>query len=260
MNLLNKLNIKIILSWDHAHSDEKGNELAVRLAKLAMMNYYQSKRWKDIEPINSLNNWNNINIKAVKKENKRKAMKIIYKKWNELKKKKNNIKFDESLTKYLIIFDINYNEVFKYEMKKLKGQCFKLLTQLRAGHNHLNGQRKWGNNNKCYIENCEKKETLIHFLFECKHNYQIKMDLLNEIEQIYQNKFKFINLSNIQKLNYILFPFNYELKQKDIKNNKAKKLQIYEKRLKILNLLYDYCIYSGRFDELFDYKYKIKTW
>ncbi len=74
------MNIKIILSWDHAHNDEKGNESADRLAKLAMMNYYQTRRWKDIEPINSLNNWNNINVKAVKKENKRKAMKIIYKK------------------------------------------------------------------------------------------------------------------------------------------------------------------------------------
>ncbi len=81
---------------------------------------------------------------------------------------------------------------------------------------------------------------LLSFQYVIMKIFKIKMDLLNEIEQIYENKFKFSNLSNIQKLNYILFPFNYELKQKDIKNNKSKKLQIYEKRLKILNLLYDY--------------------
>ncbi len=67
-NDLNDLNIKIILSWVHVHNDEKGNEIADRLAKLAMMNYYQSKQRNEIEPINSIDNWENINLKAIKNE------------------------------------------------------------------------------------------------------------------------------------------------------------------------------------------------
>ncbi len=60
---------------------------------------------------------------------------------------------------------IKYNDIFNYEMKNLNFISFKLMTQLRTGHNYLNAQRKWGNNKICENNNCNKQETNIHFFF-----------------------------------------------------------------------------------------------
>ncbi len=83
---------------------------------------------------------------------------------------------------------------------------------------------------------------------------------MNQIETIYENKINFDIITNEEKLKLILFPFNEELKDEKIKRDINKKNELIEKRIKILNLLFDYCVYSGRFDELFNYKYEIKTW
>ena len=44
---LRKCNIKIRLIWQKGHAEEKGNELADDLAKLGMMNLYQTRYWKN---------------------------------------------------------------------------------------------------------------------------------------------------------------------------------------------------------------------
>ncbi len=73
INKLNDYGTTVIISWIKAHENEKGNELADRLAKLAMLNYYQSLNWKDVEHNYSIDDWMNISLSAIKKENKRKA-------------------------------------------------------------------------------------------------------------------------------------------------------------------------------------------
>ncbi len=258
MNELKEMNKNIILTWVHAHNEEQGNEIADRLAKLAMMNYYQTTNWKNVEHIYSIDDWNNISLSAIKKENKRLIWHKIIKKWNNLKKKKKNN--NNSLTKYLVKWNINYNAIFNYEMKNLKYYIFKLFTQLRSGHNHLNSQRKWGNDKLCMKNNCNENETLIHFLFDCYENRKDRKELLQHIQQIYGNEVDLSKMNKENKLKYYLFPFfdtildNNKMKDEKFKNN------IYEKRLKIMNKIYEFCKESGRFDELFDYKYDIKTW
>ncbi len=158
------------------------------------------------------------------------------------------------------VYTLEDNSIFNHEMKYLKHMEFKLITQLRTGHNHLNSQRKWGNEKLCKKINCDKNETLIHILFECMENRNDRNDLLFEIQKIYGNEINLANMNNENKLKYFLFPFcNAILDKKKMKDKNIKK-QIYEKRLKILNKIYNFCKNSGRFDDLFDYKFNIKTW
>ncbi len=137
---------------------------------------------------------------------------------------------------------------------------FKLFTQLRTGHNHLNAQRKWGYDKICINENCDKNETLMHFLFECKENRIKRNELLIKIQQIYENEINLTNLNNENKLKHYLFPFHNTISDKNKMKNKSIKEKIYEKRTNIMNIIYEFCKVSGRFDELFNFKFDIKTW
>ncbi len=81
-----------------------------------------------------------------------------------------------------------------------------------------------------------------------------------KIQEIYGNEINFNNLTNENKLRYYLFPFFNIISDKEKMKNELIKNNTYDKRLKIMNLIYDFCKNTGRFNELFDYKYDIKTW
>eukprot|EP01084_Bolivina_argentea_P104864 187751_1 len=132
-------------------------------------------------------------------------------------------------------------------MKHTNYKSFKLFTQLRTGHNHLNAQRKWGNNKLCISKGCNDLETLIHFLFECKHNEKERIQLLQEIQDIYEEEIDLKLLDNEEKLKWYLFPYNKLILNKDKMKNKEYKKIIFEKRLQIIKLITNFCKTSGRF-------------
>eukprot|EP01084_Bolivina_argentea_P064511 117639_1 len=183
----------------------------------------------------------------------------MYSKLEKYNKEKKKNCMQNSLTKYLMKWNIGYNTIFKYESKKIRYKDFKLITQLRTGHNHLNSQRKWGDDKLCTMDNCVKDETLIHFLFECEYNNN-KIGFIEDIQSVYGNELNFKDLDTENKLKNVLFPYNEQILDKEIMKDSEKKKIYFEKRLNILNILINFCINSGRFNELYDYKYNIKTW
>eukprot|EP01084_Bolivina_argentea_P254639 428134_1 len=167
---------------------------------------------------------------------------------------------NDSLTKYIMKWNINYNIIFKYESKHLIYKHYKLLTQLRTGHNHLNSQRKWGIDKKCVKIDCIENETLLHFLSECSKSSEESTQLINDIQDIYGNDLNFKDLDIESKLKHVLFPYNDEIYDKNLMKDIEIKNAFFEKRLHIIDLLINFCINTGRFDDLFAYKYNIKTW
>ena len=91
MENLNMLDVKIHLIWQKGHIEEKGNEFADDLAKLGMMNLYQSRYWWEYEKVFSKKEWINISYGAIKKEQKRNGWYQTLEKWRRMKEKKRKL-------------------------------------------------------------------------------------------------------------------------------------------------------------------------
>ncbi len=227
-----------------------------------MLNFYQTKCWKNIIHKHDENDWINISCKAIKKENKRKSWINTMNKSNKLQIKKIKCINDSMLSRYLIEWEIKPSKIFLYEMNNITFTNWKILIGLRSGHNYLNDQRKYykyGHDHNCVMDNCNYKETTLHFLLLCDERNDTQQIMLDKICDIYKEEQ--IDITNMQPkelLYHILFPFNEKLKDKKIREDKVKRKYYYNKRIQVLNELFEYCYNTERFKNCWTRNYS--TW
>ncbi len=256
------LNINIM--WVKAHNEEKGNELADWLAKAGMISGYISKNWKELEKIYNENEWMNYGYKAIKKENKRKVKNKMISAWNTYKYDRNEA--ENVLCKNLIDWNIGPHPAYRIEMRNINYGDWKRLCQLRSGHSNLNGQKKFGFQTKiCENMYCNnnKIETTQHYLMECEEYTAIRNDLLEVSKGIYdefrnieikeeekeekKDNLRFDETNSNEKLEFILFPFQKQLINREIREKKRIYNMLMGKRLFILDKLNYFVRKSDRF-------------
>lgn len=255
-------NTNIHCIWVKAHNNEIGNECADDLAKLAMLNLYKTKDWKHEQYLYSTNEWTNYSNTALKKEIKRKSFYNTLKDWNKYKNKKLNEKYNKSdnwnktLIKNQINWNINYHYVYKYERNIISYPNYRILNGFRYGHNKLQAHSKWKIKKNCDYCNSNKLETIIHFIFECNSYNNIRILFINSINSIYYDYYNkdFNNISQNQQLYFILYPFQKELNNINIKNDKNKKKELINKRINTLNILLNYINNTNRFKDSYHIK------
>eukprot|EP01084_Bolivina_argentea_P059957 109539_1 len=115
----------------------------------------------------------------------------------------------------------------------------------------LNGQRKYGMvNTFCENINCIMVvEDIIHYVFDCG-NYDTERDRLmsniefifnlDKIEEKEDEEIGFGDLVKVDKLKFILFPFEDELKDDDVKYDMIKIKRLVDKRISVLK---EFCVY-----------------
>eukprot|EP01084_Bolivina_argentea_P198827 340340_1 len=252
---LKDFEIDVHLIWVKSHNNEEGNESADDMAKAGMFSGYVSKNWKDVEKVYGENEWIHYGYNALKKEHKRKGWWKTIKSWNDEKYEKIK-KGDACLSKYLLEWNIGHSVAYKFERKNLSLDQWEIICGFRHGHINLNGQKKYGMGSiYCDNDSCGNKiEDIMHFIFDCDNYSNERIQLLNNIEFIYQldedeeeDQICFSNLSDIEKLKFILFPFMDELKEDDVKNDKVKIKRIVDKRIVILKEFCSFVMNTNRF-------------
>jgi hypothetical protein len=250
--------MKLHFIWVEAHKDEIGNELADILAKLGMMNLYQTKNWNKYKKKNTKKEWENISFSSIKKEQKRKGIYRTYNLWHKYKLKKmqdikeNKIKKEEVLSYHLMKWKIRYCGAFKIEIRNLKYWQWKILSNFRSGHNGLNAQKKYGFDTKnCVISGCDAVENTYHFVFECEEYKQQRNDYNMQIKDIYKEEYKnnLISMPKEERLKFALFPFQQKFYDKNIVQNKNVYDGYIQKRLLVIRLFCKYVMQTKRFDD-----------
>ncbi len=180
-------------------------------------------------------------------------------KWEDKKKQKrkefknDNNKWINSLSRTLIDWNIKYHYSYKYEMKILTYNDYRLLNRFRDGHNRLNAQSKYNKDKRCIQCTEGSLETTEHFVFHCIKYNEYRDTLLIDIDNIYFNYYNnsFMDLDYDEKLKFILFPFQEELNKFEIKRDKQKKEQLLNLRMNILQSFTNYIINTQRFKDAY---------
>ena len=177
------------------------------------------------------------------------------KKYNFKKENKNKHSWNTSLSYQLTHWDINYNAIYNLEMNKLNFKQFRYLMGFRLGLNKLNAHNKYETNKYCF--NCDKIETLIHYLFDCNKYNLIRERFMDSVDQILiKNNMKSLKSYDVyDRLYSLLYPFQNKIQDKDIFRNQQLLDYFIIQRMDVLNCLLDYVIDTERFAN--DYKYNV---
>ncbi len=257
INDLKDFDVDVHLIWVKAHNNEAGNESADDMAKAGMFSGYICMNWKEFEKLYGDDEWIHYGYNAVKKEHKRKGWYRTINLWNQEKVEKSKIGY-LGLSKFLVDWNIGHSVAFKDERNKLDIHQWGIVCGFRHGHIELNGQRKYGVTNIfCDHNDCIMIiEDIIHFVFDCgKYNYG-REKLLNNVEIIYNMdredenddvELDFMNLCDVDKLKFVLFAFEEELKEDEVKNDVAKMKRLIDKRILVLKEFCNYVELTERF-------------
>ncbi len=134
---------------------------------------------------------------------------------------------------------------------------WKLINHLRFGHNQLNGQKKWGNNNKNCMHCVDQIETTEHFLFHCQH-YDVQREIFIQNINIIEDEsahelFDWNEMNEQQLLTNILYPMQEKCYDYEKMNDDYYKKSIYTQRLAIIRELCRYIMATKRFKFAYDY-------
>ncbi len=224
------------------------------MAKAAMFDIYQTRQWKEVEKKCTKQEWENYGMKAIKKENRRSGLYGTLNEWTRYKRDRRGKKKgarSQSLTQNLIDWDIGYHYAYKYEMSKLLRWQWCIVTQLRSGHNCLNAQKKYGHDSTlCDQEVCgDLKEDLRHYVYVCMAYGQQRNTFFDALDLIYMDVYG-ISIDSIdyeELIQFILFPLQEDLLDKDIRRDTAARLKLLNQRITVLKLLCCYVEDTGRF-------------
>ncbi len=97
-------------------------------------------------------------------------------------------------------------------------------------------------------------EDMTHFVFDCNSFSSERENLLQNLEILYamdgyglEKNLNFGQLSNVEKLKFILFAFQEELMEDEVKQDKVKLMNFIEKRILIIKEFCSYVAATNRF-------------
>eukprot|EP01083_Nonionella_stella_P128945 390861_1 len=166
-----------------AHHGWKGNEIADDMAKLGMMNYLQTKTYKDYECRYSKKEWENITYNAIKKEAKRESIRRTRQEWkDEMMIKKAKPITERCLSRDISNWNITQIEAKKEELSHFTGYEWTLINQLRSGHvRYLKGAYKGISDDDIWCDECNALEDVNHRLLRCISKVEIGFTVKNEL-------------------------------------------------------------------------------
>ena len=192
---LRSWNVRLVWSWVHAHNEEVLNELADKLAKLAMLNMKQSASWlKNHSTIYGAAEWSNYGEKAAKKECRRMGINNTRRRWTryceETRKKFGSGAKAESDTcsRYLVKHNINASSAYKTDRKWMTRRDWETISAFRSGHVVLNAENKQRVGSKsCEHAECDGAlEDIFHFMFVCP-KYEVERKVcIDAVEHCYE--------------------------------------------------------------------------
>ena len=222
--------------WVHAHNESPCNEMADWLAKCGMENMRQMNGWTRSSHIYDAREWVNVSPTAMRREASRMTMSLTYKDWETHKKKKIEIwkehkeEEEESLSSYLVKWNIRRHWIYKKERRLMSWKDYSMLCSFRIGHVDLNAQKKFGNSSRvCGECDANEEETMEHFLFVCEGHAEPRREWMRKRRRLLTEKeaLRWNRLSTEGRLKEVLFPFQERLRR--VPENEKQALE--EKRM-----------------------------
>ena len=107
----------------------------------------------------------------------------------------------------------------------------------------------------CFHNNCDQKEDIYHYLFECTNYFKIREDLFDELNDIYNDCYdiSFYELNKNEKLKFVLYPFQDEFKDKQIHSDDTYKKQLINLRIQVIKIIMNYIEQTERFKDEYCY-------
>ncbi len=188
--------------------------------------------------------------------------------WNIYKSEREKV--INPLCENLIKWNIGPHPAYRFEMRNLTKNHWKILCEMRSGHSQLNGQRKFGMVTKnCENNNCDNIsiETTMHFIMDCDQYNEHRDILFSNIQDVYnqyrnientedeieekKDNLKFIEIDKDDQLFFILFPFQNQLLNTEIREKKKIYNTLMGERLFVLQKLMFYIKQTDRFDIIY---------
>jgi ribonuclease HI len=200
-NKIKQLNNIPEIYWIKSHIGICGNERADKIAKRAAFKALNQQQQQQHDNNNNNNNNNNEIITIADEASYLKSIQIeeqLLKQWNNEWINENRIQYHTHCKQ--IIPNIEFaRDMFHHIYTRLKHNELKIIARLTSGHVNLRSYLyniNIINNPYCLHCNNNNKETIEHFIFECKYFKQQRKELYNNINKIIKknnNKYQ-INL------------------------------------------------------------------